>query len=208
MLPEDLERDFYNLLILEEVIFMDCCQPQNNDCVCNTECCGDVKQNQIEEKNKITIDFLYLDLNICTRCQGTDAELEEAIADVEKILQLTGIEVVVNKIHIDSKEMAKQHRFISSPTIRINGEDIQMDVKESLCESCGDLCGDEVDCRIWVYKDKEYNFPPKAMIIDAVLREVYGDKSVRLNDRVDKEVYQLPENLQNFFASIERNKKD
>ncbi|MBC8587308.1 DUF2703 domain-containing protein [Acidilutibacter cellobiosedens] len=186
---------------------MDCCQSQNNNCICNTKCCEDLRQSQTEEKNEIIIDFLYLDLNICTRCQGTDAGLEEAIADVAKILQLTGIEVVVNKIHIDSKEKAKQHRFISSPTIRVNGEDIQMDVKESLCESCGDLCGDEVDCRVWVYKGKEYNVPPKAMIIDAILRKVYSDKKARLNDRVDKEAYQLPENLRRFFESIEKNKK-
>ncbi|MDD3840844.1 MAG: DUF2703 domain-containing protein [Clostridia bacterium] len=186
---------------------MDCCQPQNNNCICGTKCCEDVKQSQTEEKNEIIIDFLYLDLNTCTRCQGTDAGLEEAIADVAKILQLTGIEVAVNKIHIDSKEMAKQYRFISSPTIRVNGEDIQMDVKESLCESCGDLCGDEVDCRVWVYKGKEYNVPPKAMIIDAILREIYSDKKVRMNDRADKEAYQLPENLGRFFESIEKNKK-
>jgi hypothetical protein len=49
-----------------------------------------------------------------------------------------------------------------------------LEAKESLCESCGDLCGDEVDCRVWIYNGKEYNVPPKAMIIDAILREIYG----------------------------------
>ncbi len=77
-------------------------------------------------------------------------------------------------------------------------------MRESLCESCGDLCGEEVDCRVWVYKGKEYNIPPKAMIIDAILREVYSDKKAQLNDKVDRETYQLPENLRRFFESVEK----
>lgn len=185
---------------------MDCYQPQNNKCACNTGCCGDVNTSQIEKSKKIIIDFLYLDLDICTRCQGTDEGLDEAIEDVAGVLPLTGVEVVVNKIHIENKEMAIQHKFISSPTIRINGRDIQMEVKESFCESCGDLCGDDVDCRVWVYKGKEYNAPPKAMIIDAILYEVYGDNKRSLDSRYNKDTYQLPENLRRFFESIDKNK--
>ncbi|HHV97264.1 MAG TPA: DUF2703 domain-containing protein, partial [Clostridiaceae bacterium] len=165
------------------------------------------EQNYEEEKKKIIIDFLFLDLSICTRCQGTESSLEEAIKDVAKVLELAGVEVVLNKIHIDSKEKAIQYRFESSPTIRINGKDIQLEVKESLCESCGDLCGDEVDCRVWIYEGKEYNVPPKAMIIDAILREVYSDKKAQSNDIVDREAYQLPENLRRFFESVKKNKK-
>lgn len=184
---------------------MGCCETQKNIC-CSTSC-GCEDEIHSTEKRKIVIDFMYLDLSICTRCQGTEDSLEEAIADVAKVLELTGAEVVVNKIHIDSKEKAIQYRFESSPTIRINGKDIQLEMRESLCESCGDLCGDEVDCRVWVYRGKEYNVPPKAMIIDAILREVYSDKKTLLNDRVDREAYQLPENLRRFFESIEKNKK-
>lgn len=183
---------------------MGCCETQRNIC-CSTSC-GCEEQNYAIEKKKIIIDFMYLDLSICTRCQGTEDSLEEAIADVAKVLELTGAEVVVNKIHIDSTEKAIQYRFESSPTIRINRKDIQLEMRESLCESCGDLCGDEVDCRVWVYKGKEYNVPPKAMIIDAILREVYSDKKAQLNNRVGKEAYQLPENLRRFFESIEKNK--
>ena len=184
---------------------MGCCETQRNNTCCSTSC-GYEEQNYEEEKKKIIIDFLFLDLSICTRCQGTESSLEEAIKDVAKVLELAGIEVVVNKIHIDSKEKAIQYRFESSPTIRINGNDIQLEMRESLCESCGDLCGDEVDCRVWVYKGKEYNVPPKAMIIDAILREVYSDKKAQLNNRVGKEAYQLPENLRRVFESIEKNK--
>lgn len=64
----------------------------------------------------------------------------------------------------------------------MNGRDIQLEVKESLCDSCGDLCGDTVDCRIWVYQGKDYTIPPKAMIIEAILREVYGGSQELLQD--------------------------
>lgn len=185
---------------------MDCCQSQSNNCACNTGCCGGENISQVEENKKIIIDFLYLDLDICTRCRGTEEGLDEAIEDVAEVLQLTGAEVVVNKIHIENKEMAIQHKFISSPTIRVNGKDIQMEVKESLCESCGDLCGDDVDCRVWIYKGKEYNVPPKAMIIDAILREVYGDNNRPSDYNNNREIYQLPENLKRFFEAINKNK--
>lgn len=185
---------------------MDCCQPKNKNCGCNTGCCEDIEESQREESKKIIIDFLYLDLSICNRCQGTDEGLDKAIEDVAEVLKLTGIEVVVNKIHITNKEMAIQHKFVSSPTIRVNGKDIQMEVKESLCESCGDLCGDDVDCRVWVYKGKEYNVPPKAMIIDAILQAVYGDSKTPVEDENNKETYKLPENLRKFFESIDKNK--
>ena len=181
---------------------MGCCETQRNNTCCST-ICGCEDEIHSTEKRKIVIDFMYLDLSICTRCQGTEDSLEEAIADVAKVLELTGAEVVVNKIHIDSKEKAIQYRFESSPTIRINGKDIQLEMRESLCESCGDLCGDEVDCRVWVYKGKEYNVPPKAMIIDALLREIYSINELSGNGKQSKEQeYEIPKNLKRFFDSM------
>ena len=118
------------------------------------------------------------------------------IADVATVLAAAGIAVVVNKIHVTNEQQAQELRFASSPTIRVNGHDIQLKGKESLCESCGDLCGDEVDCRVWVFQGKEYTVPPKAMSVDAILREVYGGgASVPCSD----EEFILPDNLKHFF---------
>ena len=50
---------------------------KNQCCSCGSGCCTPQK-----EKRKITIDFLYLDLSVCTRCQGTDSVMDEAIAEV------------------------------------------------------------------------------------------------------------------------------
>ncbi|SHM65954.1 protein of unknown function [Caldanaerovirga acetigignens] len=181
---------------------MRCCEMQRKDACCSTNC-GCEEPSYFTEKKKIIIDFMYLDLSVCDRCQGTEGSVEEAIDEVKRVLELTGVEVVVNKIHIDSEEKAIQYRFESSPTIRINGKDIQLGTKESLCESCGDLCGDEVDCRVWIYNGKEYNVPPKAMIIDAILREIYGNNESWDNDEnIRKQKYELPENLRKFFKAM------
>ncbi len=163
------------------------------------------KEKEIEQSQSIRrnldIEFMYLDLSVCKWCQSTESNLDEAITEVAQVLKTTGVEVNVIKIHIQSEEQARNLGFVSSPTIRINGQDIQLEVKEALCDSCGDLCGDSVDCRIWTYQGKEYTAPPKGMIIDAILREVYGGTRGNADSEVRTEV---PENLQKFFAGKRR----
>lgn len=168
-------------------------------CSCSDGCCSSINSSDIS-KRELVIDFLYLDVTVCERCQGTDNSLDEAISEVSKVLEATGIAVKVNKINVLSEELAIEYKFLTSPTIRINGKDIQMDYKESLCESCGDLCGDEVDCRVWIYQGKEYTKPPKAMIIEAILKEVYGGDLTSQDNK--QEVYQIPENLKKFYQSM------
>lgn len=169
-----------------------CCSGAGN-------CCG-VENHVPQEKRQLIIDFLYLDLTICSWCQGTETSLDEAISETAQVLNATDIEVKVNKINVVSEEQAQQLKFISSPTIRVNGKDIQLEVKESLCDSCGDLCGDDVDCRIWVYHGKEYTAPPKAMIIEAILREVYSNPHTSLPDT--QADFEVPANLKKFFTAM------
>ena len=171
-------------------------------CSCGSNCCGGEETKQIN-KGSVVIDFLYLDLSVCKWCQGTEKSLEEALDDISNVLQAAGIEVIVNKINVTSEELAIKHKFVTSPTIRVNGKDIQMEVRESLCDSCGDLCGDNVDCRVWVYNGEEYTSPPKAMIIEAILKSVYvGD-----NVSGKEQEYVIPENLKRFFTAMrEKNK--
>ena len=166
----------------------------NNLCCSCSSCCSTPGSNDFNKK-KIIIDFLYLDVTICDRCQGTDNSLDEAVSEVSKVLEATGVEVAVNKINVINEELARKYKFISSPTIRINGNDIQMDFKESLCESCGDLCGDDVECRVWVHEGKEYTQPPKAMIIEAILKAVYSGSS----ENQEEYNYIIPKNLMKFY---------
>lgn len=178
-------------------------------CARNSTCCGPKPNASVAKAGesggrRLVIEFLYLDLSVCAPCQGTEASLEEAVAEAAQVLKATGVEVEIRKINVLSEAQARELKFVSSPTIRINGKDIQLEVKESLCESCGDLCGDDVDCRVWVYQGKEYTIPPKAMIIEAILREVYGGGKETFDDPQWKG--DIPDNLKRFFAA--RRKKE
>ncbi len=161
-------------------------------CCSSKTCCG-----QLQPKKSIAIDFLYLDTTVCGRCQDTEKALDEAVSSVAVVLNAAGYEVKVNKVNITTRELAIQYRFKSSPTIRINGNDIAVELKESVCEDCGTLCGDTVDCRVWVYNGTEYTAPPKELIVDAILREVYSTKQGNL----ESEAYQLPVNLETYFSA-------
>ncbi|MBO8156330.1 MAG: DUF2703 domain-containing protein [Bacillaceae bacterium] len=156
--------------------------------------------NKQGPQKTLTIDFLYLDLEVCERCQGTENQMEQALNEVSEVLKTAGYQVEINKIHIDQLKKAVQYEFESSPTIRINGRDIQMEVKESSCGSCSDIADTSINCRTWEYQGKEYSVPPKEMIIESILREVYSDDK-HPDDQIN--VYQVPENIHRFFAQKE-----
>lgn len=149
-------------------------------------------------RKNLKIDFLYLDLNTCDRCIATDDTLNEALTELSEVLQTLGYEPTVNKVNITTRELADQYRFISSPTIRVNGQDICGQVTENNCGCCGDLCGDTVDCRTFTYENRTYEQPPKALLMDGILRVIYGQHSQ--NDTA----YTLPENLERFYAGSEQ----
>lgn len=154
--------------------------------------------------NRLRIDFLFLDLTSCTRCRATDDNLEAALQAAREVLEGNGIEVEINKIHVESAERARELRFVSSPTIRINGRDVALELRESSCESrcCTDGHGGAIACRVWVHEGREHTEPPVPMIVDAILREV--DAGEPVETELDAQPYELPENLERFFAGKAR----
>ncbi len=143
---------------------------------------------------QLAIDFLYLDLNTCERCMATDETLKQAIEVLSGAFDTLGFKAKVNSVNIISRELAEQYRFVSSPTIRVNGVDICSELVESNCADCGDLCGDSVDCRVFVYEGKNYERPPVPMIVDGILKAIYGGQPQVT------ETYTLPDNLDKFFS--------
>jgi Domain of unknown function (DUF2703) len=149
--------------------------------------------------DRLRIEFLFLDLTSCTRCLGADRSLGSALDIVGEVLEATGVEVAVDKILVESAEQARALRFVSSPTIRVDGRDVALELRESSCgsEACTDGCGDQIACRVWVHRGREYTEPPVAMIVDAILEHVYNGPSPRA--RVEAQSYELPANLARFF---------
>jgi hypothetical protein len=152
--------------------------------------------------HQLVIDFLYLDLETCTRCRGTDANLAAALVEVGRVLDAAGVEVSMRKTLVASEEQARLVGFVSSPTIRVNGQDIALELRESSCAACGEACACDgtIDCRVWVWQGQEHTEAPTAMIVDAILREVYGGERATAPSPMGA----VPENLARFFAGKER----
>lgn len=110
-----------------------------------------------------------------------------------------GVQVTLQKTHVQSLEQAQALGFISSPTIRLNGQDIQLELKENACPSCSELSGAPTNCRIWVYQGQEYSVPPKEMIVDAILKAMYGG-SQEDAPRTSQPATAM-ENLRSFFEA-------
>ena len=117
------------------------------------------------------VQLLYI-LN-CPWCVKTKKLVKESLEEL-------GVKAEVEEILIDTDEKARKYNFVGSPTVRINGKDIQEEVSKGQCLPCEELaeraekatefvkqecrCG----CRIYFYKGRQYPYPPKEMIEDTI----------------------------------------
>ena len=69
----------------------------------------------------MNIEFLY------SRSTGITSQADEAL---KMALEATGVEAEVIYIEVDGMEDAKQKRFLGSPTIRVNGVDVEYGERE------------------------------------------------------------------------------
>jgi len=81
---------------------------------------------------------------------------------IEKIASALKSDITLKKVKISSEKDAKNLRFLGSPTIRINGVDVDPD-------ATNDNEG-FVGCRIYRYKGRIFQYPPKEMIESAFKR--------------------------------------
>ncbi len=76
------------------------------------------------------VQLLYI-LN-CHCCVETKKLVKESLGEL-------GVKTEVEEILIDADEKARKYNFVSSPTVRINGKDIQEKVSKGQCLSCEEL---------------------------------------------------------------------
>lgn len=171
---------------------------QSNGCGCSS---SSATEPAAIETKKVKIDFLYLDLESCEPCQGSEGNLEDALNEISTLLGTTGAKVELNKIHVTSYDQALQLGFVSSPTIRVNGEDLALEVRESHCSSCSDISGTDTFCRVWDFEGQEYKAAPKALIVEAVLKAVYG--GAMRQDRVSTDSRRVANSLANLKSFFE-----
>lgn len=168
-------------------------EPAAQDSGCSCGCDAD-------DRKKIVVEYLYLDLDTCDRCIGTDNVLDDVMLTLTPALEMAGFVVDYRKIEMKTPEIATQYRFLSSPTIRVNGSDICLSVAENSCGCCSEISGTDVSCRVFEYNGKSYEVPPKEMIAESVLKEVFGKSEAGCSCGE----YTLPENLKEFYEGKQR----
>jgi len=120
------------------------------------------------------IELLYI--MDCPWCVKTKKLIKESLEELK-------VKAEVEEILIDSDEKAKKHSFVGSPTVRINGKDIQEEVSKDQCLPCEELvestkettefvkqecrCG----CRTYFFKGKQYPYPQKEMIKEVIMKK-------------------------------------
>ena len=149
---------------------------------------------------KLRIEFLFLDLTTCTRCLGTARSLASALEVARETLEAAGVEVELDKVLVASEEQAPALRFVSSPTIRVDGHDLALELRESSCGSGG------LHRRL----RRSDRLPRLGLPRPRVHRAAGGDDrgrdpETRLRPpapaaRQSPEAYALPENLARVFA--------
>lgn len=150
----------------------------------------------------LIVELLAIDLSTCGRCTGTDRNIAAAVHELRPILAQADVRLQFRKTVVQTAQQAVILRFRSSPTVRINGRDVAIEFRESRCGDCTALHGKkpcEVDCRVWVWQDREYTEAPKVLIVDAILRAY----PAAFEDwpPAPTEPFELPENLKWFFEN-------
>ena len=154
-------------------------------------------------KKTITVDFLYLDLTVCDRCQGADKRVERAVELCRPVLAACGYDIVLNSVNVDNEWLAEQYKFYSSPTVRVNDVDICPSIEENDCDCCRDLSDYDVKCRLFPFNGTYYEVPPTDLLVRGIMEVALQG---RTKEPGADAPYELPENLAGFFAG--KRKKD
>jgi len=154
------------------------------------------ENSEIRMLKTVLVEYLYLDLQVCNRCIGTEQVLEEVLTGLSPALHLAGYTLDYRKIKMETPELARQYQFESSPTVRVNGRDVCFKVQENLCDCCSDISGSVVNCRVFVYEGQTYEVPPKEMLAEAILKGIFWSPAAGCC--TDSE-YKLAENLEVFY---------
>lgn len=176
-----------------------------SDCCCSSsstesDCCSDSAYSCADDaynghKRTVVVDFLYIDLNVCDRCQGTDERVFGAVERTRRVLAACGCNLVLNQVLIEDEAAAERWRFYSSPTVRVNGVDICPSVEENDCGCCSDIADYDVKCRVFPFNGTFYEVPPTDMLVRGIMEvAIRGEQA-----DPTAEPYELPENLRGFF---------
>jgi hypothetical protein len=86
---------------------------------------------------------------------------QEALATLREVLKELGLLEKVEVILMDTQEKARAYKFLGSPTVKINGVDLEPELERTGNFSLS-------ACRTYIYGDSLYHYPPKQMLLEAL----------------------------------------
>lgn len=95
---------------------------------------------------RMKIELLYFE-----NCPG----YEKALKNLRELLEEKELKEEIQMTEVTSDGQARELRFIGSPTIRINGKDVD--------EHVWSVKDNGMKCRIYLHEGKILGYPPKAM---------------------------------------------
>jgi len=101
----------------------------------------------------VKIELFYFDG--CPNHEPTERLLREAMVEL-------GIDTAINAVNIADDDDARVRKFLGSPSIRIDGRDIEIEENESTAYS--------MRCRVYHAKTGLSGVPPKQLIRDALAK--------------------------------------
>ena len=84
---------------------------------------------------------------------------EQTLEDVRNVLAEYHVDADVELIKVSSQEQADEMEFLGSPTVRVEGMDVEPDILES---------GFNLECRLYWIDEDPVDRPPKEWIAAAV----------------------------------------
>ena len=107
----------------------------------------------------------------CSRCGSTEVEIQKAFQSLKKSLVPLGIKVVLEKKALDVATCAKD--ISQSNRIWVGGRPLEewlnAQVGQSLCETCCEKLGSDVECRTVEIEGEVYETISAGLIIRASL---------------------------------------
>jgi len=87
---------------------------------------------------------------------------KQTLKAINGVMKELRIAATVRRVEIKSEEEARRYRFPGSPTVRINGVDIDPSLKE--------VTAGYIGCKIYMFEGGTYEYPPREMITSAFKR--------------------------------------
>jgi hypothetical protein len=116
----------------------------------------------------VVLELFALDSTVCTPCVSAMASMHAAAAALSHELTGDGYVVATRVVLLENTAHATELGISSSPTVRVNGHDIALDVHEGACPTCSSLVGVSIDCRTYEWDGQRFDHPPVPLVVEAV----------------------------------------